>query len=79
VGKRKEIIVDRDRMYALTKDKRGGLFLEVVCGGFAMENVVVRLSPDERRELESRGKEVLDDLALRVVKDRTAFADRIVE
>ncbi len=72
-------MIDRDLMYALTEDRCGQLFLEVLCGGFAMENVVLPLSQEERAAYESAGKTVLDDLARRVAKDRRRFASRILE
>ena len=41
--KRTELIVDKQRMYALTKNTDGRLYLEVVTNGFAMENIVAGL------------------------------------
>ncbi len=76
---RRELLVNRDLMYALTEDRPGQLFLEVLCGGFAMENVILPLSQEERDAYAKVGKEVLDDLARRVAKERRRFSDRIIE
>ncbi len=74
--RRQEVIVDDERMYALTRDAQGQLFIEVVCGGFAMENVVVPLNAAEEMEFKRRGKTYLDDLSLKVCKSPDAFKNR---
>ena len=66
-------------MYALTCDSSGQLYLEVIQGGFAMENVVMPLSSEETRDYEERGKGVLDDLAFRILKQKSRFESRFVE
>jgi hypothetical protein len=76
--KRKEIIVDRDKMYALTEDASGQLFLEVVVGGFAMENMVIPLSAEERSAYQTNGKSKLDDLAYEICKEPENFRGRAV-
>jgi hypothetical protein len=73
---REELLVDQDRMYALTRDSDGNLYLEVVCGGFAMENVVIPLTQDETREFERQGKSFLDALSLRICKDPSSYVAR---
>lgn len=77
--KRKEIFVDKEQMYALTKDKKGTYYLEVVCGGIAMENVIVILSDEEVLSYQTEGKTVLDDLSWEICKDRKKFKNRIVD
>ncbi len=75
--KRKEVLVDRDRMYALTEDASGKLFIEVVVGGFAMENLVIPLTADEQLCYRSNGKPVLDDLAYNICKEPEKFRTRV--
>ena len=72
--KREDVLVDQGKMYALTKDRAGQLFLEVVVGGFAMENVVIPLSNEEQTAYETQGKPMLDDLAF----DLGTAADELV-
>ncbi len=73
---RRELLVDQDRMYALTQDDDGHLYLEVVVGDIAWENLVVPLSAEESRSYSEQGKSFLDDLAIRVTKTPSAFRDR---
>jgi len=75
---RTELLVSQERMYALTVDEDGVKYLEVVCGGFAMENVAVRLTDEEVSAYERKGRLFLDTLASKVAKQRSFFADRIV-
>jgi len=76
--KRQEVFVDQDRMYALTRDSLGKLYLEVVCGGFAMENIVIPLNADEEKEYKDQGKSYLDNLSLKVCKDLAFYRDRSI-
>lgn len=75
---RNEIFVDQDKMYALTIDETGQLYLEVVCGGVAMENVVVALISEEKRRYQSSGKDFLGEMAVRIRHSREQFAGRNV-
>jgi hypothetical protein len=70
VEPREQILIDRERWYLLSKDREGNLYLEVVVGGFAMEEVVLPLSLEETAAYEKSGKNYLDILALRVNKWR---------
>lgn len=76
--KRNEIFVDQGRMYALTVDKEGQYYLEVVCGGFAMENMILPLNAEEMEKYNSRGKLFLDDLAWDVCKNKNKFTGRFI-
>jgi hypothetical protein len=76
--KREEVIVDRDRMYALTRGTEGRLFMEVVVGGFAMENLVIPLLDSELRDYQHSGKVAMDELARQICKDTEAFRARAV-
>lgn len=76
---RNEIFVDQDKMYALTSDDTGQLYLEVVCGGVAMENVVVALNSEEKQRYQSSGKDFLDEMAVRIQHSREQYAGRIVQ
>jgi hypothetical protein len=78
MAERSELYVNRERMYAVTVDSEGIKYLEVVCGGIAMENVVVRLTAQEVSLYEARGAAFLDQLAARVAKRRDQFLGRIV-
>ena len=71
--KREEILVDREKLYALTRNHGGQLFLEVVVGGFAMENLVIPLTAEECQGYEKAGKEALDELAYRICKETETF------
>jgi len=64
-------------MYALTQSEAGHLFLEVVVGGIAMENLVVPLSEEEEAAYRSNGKSELDDLAYEVCKEPDLFRSRV--
>ena len=75
---RKELLVDTGRMYALTSDD-ASKYLEVMCGGLAMEMCVVRLTQDEVLNYEQEGKEYLDTLAGEIARNRSRFADRTVK
>lgn len=70
---RQELLVDRDRMYALTRDGAGDLYLEVVSGGIAMENVVVKLNDYEAGQYVKDGKPFLDRLALDIARNREKY------
>jgi len=78
MSQRTELLVSQEHMYALTEDEEGAKFLEVVCGGVAMENVVVRLTDQELSAYESEGRQSLGRLARKVAKQRSSFSDRIV-
>lgn len=65
-------------MYALTSDAEGKLFLEVVHGGMAMENLVLPLSSDEEALYKASGKPALDDLAKKVLRNREGFSERFL-
>lgn len=74
--KRQEILVDQERMYALTRDEGGQLYLEIVSGGFAMGNIVIPLSAAEVALYESQGKSYLDGLSLEVCKRPASYTSR---
>jgi hypothetical protein len=74
--KRKELLIDRDKMYALTQDSAGQLFIEVVVGGFAMENLVIALSKEEEAAYATGGKRELDDLAYKISKEPEVYRSR---
>jgi hypothetical protein len=76
--KRKELLVDQKNMYALTIDENENYYIEVVCGGFAMENLIIQLSDEEMKEYESKGKSFLDDLAWRICKNKSKYEDRFI-
>ncbi len=63
-------------MYSFTKDAKNNYFLEVVCGGIAMEMVKVKLTSSEVLSYQEKGRKALDELAVRILKNRTSFADR---
>ena len=63
-------------MYSLIRDDYGTHYLEVVCGGVAMEIVKVILAKEEIESFELEGVKVLNDSALRVAKDRKYFESR---
>jgi hypothetical protein len=73
---RKELLADRDRMYVLTEDAIGQLYLEVVVGGIAMYTVDVALSKEEAAAYIDGGKAELDNLAYKICKNPEAFRFR---
>jgi hypothetical protein len=75
---RKELLVDREHLYALTTDQDGRLFLEVTTGSIGWENLVVPLNQEEVQCYSKQGKPYLDSLALRVSKTPSAFSDRTI-
>ena len=66
-------------MYALTSDEDGQLYLEVMTGGFAMENLVLPLSPSEEALYQANGKPALDHLAKKILKNRREFSERLIQ
>jgi len=76
--KRVEIYVDQEKMYALTTDSKGRHFLEVACGGIAVENVVLPLTAEEFQRYNKEGKDFLGHLAGEVRADRTKYSGRII-
>lgn len=75
---RKEIIIDQEHMYALTMDDENKYFLEVVCGGIAMENIVLPLTTDEIEKYKLKGKSFLDQLSWEVCKKIEKYENRII-
>jgi len=65
-------------MYALTQDEGGHYFIEVVVGGFAMENLVIPLSEEEVRAYKTNGKSELDDLAYKICNETEFYRSRSV-
>ena len=65
-------------MYALTKDEYGKLFMEVVVGGFAMENLVIPLSEEEELKYRTNGKSELNSLAHAICQDLKTFRPRVL-
>lgn len=75
--KRIELLVDQQKMFALTQDPDGSLFLEVATGGFAMENLVIRLTEEESRKYREEGRAYLNELAYEVQKNTSRFRGRM--
>lgn len=75
---RRDVLIDRERSYALTCDADGHLYLEVVVTGVYLENRVLPLSSDEHNAYSHEGKAFLDRLASSVAKDGARYADRMV-
>ena len=65
-------------MYALTRDGAGAHYLEVSCGGIAVETVVVSLTGEEMKRYSEEGITFLDDLAFNIAQHQSKFAHRIV-
>ena len=75
---RKQLLIDQPNMYKLTTDDVGTLYMEVICGGFAMENIVVPLNSEEVSRYNESGKDFLDEMAVRIRHRRDQYIDRIV-
>ncbi len=75
---RQEILINQDLMYALTRDDEGNLFIEVVCGGFAMETIVIPISAEEESEYRRHGRSFLDGFSLKICKSLDTFRERCV-
>jgi hypothetical protein len=78
-SRRQELLVDPKLMYALTQSPDGQMYLEVLAGGFAMENLVLPLCSEEVEDYQRLGKSALDELALRLVKQRPRFESRLID
>jgi hypothetical protein len=76
--KRKDILVDHGKMYALTQSADDILYIEVMVGGFAMENYIIPLTQEEQQQYDEEGKDFLDRLALDIAKAPVSFASRRV-
>lgn len=75
---RTRLLVDQQKMYALSQNEDGRYFIEVVVGGFTMEELVIPLSSEELSQYQSRGKVALDELSHRICKETTAYRKRAV-
>ena len=75
---RTPIVVDDQRMYALTKNDANQFFLEVVVGGMAMETLVIPLNEVEVASYAEQGKRFLDSLAVDVCRSTQEFRNRAV-
>lgn len=78
MSRRREVLVDQDRMYALTKTRDGRLYLEVVIGGIAMENLVLPLDEEEMARYTEEGKTFLDGLAAKIARAPSGYRPRAV-
>lgn len=67
--------IDKEKMYSLEHDD-AGFILSVLCGGFAMYEVKIRLTEQEIREYKNTGKEFLDSLAKDVSHSPNQFKER---
>jgi hypothetical protein len=72
------ILQDAERMYSLSQTESGNYVLAVVCGGVGMYEVRLGLTTEEAQSFERAGRSYLDELALRVCKNRGAFTDRLI-
>ncbi|QIF03622.1 hypothetical protein [Roseimicrobium sp. ORNL1] len=77
--KRKQLLIDHGRMYLLSQDEAGQLFLEVMVGGLGMMNYVIPLTEEEVAKYRANGKEELDLIALKVCKDWGDYRSRRVK
>jgi hypothetical protein len=75
---REKILIDRENMYLLSVDCNGTHYLEVVCGGVAMERFVMPLSRDELKQYKLKGKSYLDRLSFEVCKEKDKFSGRFI-
>jgi len=62
-------------MYSLEHDG-SGFILSVLCGGFAMYEVKIRLTEQETDSYRAQGKEFLDGLARSVSNSPNQFKER---
>ncbi len=65
-------------MYALTRDAENNLYMQVVCGGFAMEYIVIPLSAEEESEYRRHGKSFLDEFSIEICRSLDSFRKRCV-
>lgn len=72
----RKLLVDQEKMFSLTEEE-GEIFLNVVCGGFAMERLSMKMRPEEIEAYDKEGKSFLDRLALKICKQRSDYADRL--
>lgn len=63
-------------MYTLVANEANQLFLEIWCGGLALQERVLTLSSDDVLEYERLGKVYLDRLALLVCRKPGYFEER---
>lgn len=76
---RKTVLKDQDKMYLLSEDEDGRLYLEVVTGGFAMEHLVLPLTENEHAQYREVGKPFVDNLSYRMLKNRKKFESRLLD
>ena len=64
--KRKELYLDRERMYSIQSEPGVGHTITVLCGGVAMYERTVLLTQEDVAFFQSRGN--LDELAFRIAE-----------
>ena len=75
-----KILHEKDWTYKLVKEQNSEkYFLEVVCGGVGMFELIIQLTPDEVAKFLEGGEAYISSLALEISQNHTAYMNRKVE
>lgn len=72
-------LISQEHQFALTEDGGGGLFLEVLCGGFAMYEIEMKLSDEEIERFRAAGVDFLASLAGEIRRKSSELVARLKE
>jgi hypothetical protein len=78
-GMRTVKLLSQDQQFALTEDGDGCLFLEVLCGGFAMYELEIKLNDEEIDRFRVAGVASLASLANQIRRKSSELVDRLKE
>lgn len=71
--------LSQEGQFALTEDQSGAIFLEVLCGGFAMYELEMQLSADEVAAYQMEGPSILSELAEKIRRRSDNLNGRVRE
>ncbi len=73
----KTLIENPTRMYKLVENDSGDYILSVVCGGIAMFEMKIQLTPEEVSSYQNEGESFIERLATNVSKNTDAYKSRM--
>ncbi|WP_143006701.1 hypothetical protein [Aquimonas voraii] len=78
-GMRTVKLLSQEHQFALTEGGGGGLFLEVLCGGFAMYELEMKLNDEEIERFRAVGVDFLASLANEIRRKSPELVARLKE
>ena len=75
-----ELVFEKEWSYRLLKSKSSEqYFLEVLCGGIGMYEVIIELDTEEIDRLKDEGERFIEDLAYKIGKNNSKYSERSVK